>query len=126
MRYLEPHIQRALKIRWKLQTQEEAKQLREAALAELSSGVLILNHNGQLVFANPLAEDMLRLGNNPTTNHGKLSSINTYDRSAIDKAIMNANNGLGSTLRTQLKALFAKTGTKNQRELVQFCLENPS
>ncbi len=30
-----------------------------------------------------------------------------------------------NTLRTHLKALFAKTHTRNQRELVQFCLSHP-
>ncbi len=30
-----------------------------------------------------------------------------------------------STLRTQMKALFAKTHTKNQRELIRFCLSHP-
>lgn len=30
-----------------------------------------------------------------------------------------------NTVRTQLKALFAKTRTKNQRELIQFCLSHP-
>lgn len=212
LRYLKPHLQRALRIRWKLQEKDQAKQLREAALNELSSGALILSQKGEIIFANPLAENMLRLGNNPTTNHGKLRSINALDRSNIDKAILNATKGLGSTLRfdnptpigsrfatfsplnsifhlgqgekfifvlladqhkqnnqiidkiattyglsvaetrvlthlltkkspqqiadvlgvsittlrTQLKAIFAKTNTKNQRELVQFCLEYPN
>lgn len=30
-----------------------------------------------------------------------------------------------NTLRTQMKALFAKTNTKNQRELIGFCLSHP-
>lgn len=212
VRHLLPHLQRALRIRWKLAGEQQMCRLREQALEQVAAGVVLLDDTGRLLFANQKAERLLGQGGNPTVINGCLCALDAYENSVIKHALRQAREGIGSTLRlynaapigtrvatfspimvtrseqlimptrimvmitqpdkpaygdldgfarlyhlgaaetrvlkhllqqqtpheiadalcvsintvrTQLKALFAKTRTKNQRELIQFCLSHP-
>lgn len=213
VRHLLPHLQRALRIRWKLAGEQQMRELREQALEQVAAAVILLDTTGRLLFANQKAEWLLRQSGNPTVINGCLCGLDAYENNAIKYALRQAREGIGSTLRlgnappigtriatfspitetrseqlpipttrimvmitepdkpdpgdlssfaqlyrltvaetrvlkhllqqqspheiaetlhvgiktvrTQLSALFAKTHTKNQRELIQFCLSHP-
>jgi DNA-binding CsgD family transcriptional regulator/PAS domain-containing protein len=206
--HLIPHLQRALRIRWKMANEQQIRQLREQALDQMANPILLLDAAGRIIYANFKAELLLRKVGNPTVIHGQLCSLNAYENNTIKEALRLALTGVGSTLRfdnnspciatfspitvtrgeylntsgrvmvifdelnkpthenlegfaklyklttaetrvlnqilqsqstkeiteslkismttlrTQLRALFIKTQTKNQRELIQFCLSH--
>ena len=211
IRYLLPHLHRALRVRWKIAHEQETRQLREQALDSLGSAILLMDTTGLILFANQKAEILIRQSSNPKVLNGRLFSQDFTENNAIKQAVRQAQAGFGSTLRfnnsstglrvltfspisakgsdslstparilvmisepeiaapsdliafaklyrltsaetrvlkqllqqqstkeiaetlhvsmptlrTQLSALFAKTNTKNQRELIRFCLAHP-
>jgi DNA-binding CsgD family transcriptional regulator/PAS domain-containing protein len=212
VRHLLPHLHRALRVRWKIAHEQQARLLREQALDCIGTAILLLDSTGRILFANQKAELLIHQGGHPTVLHGRLCSLDIAKNNAIRQALHRTQAGLGSTLRldngdtigmrvltfspiseksgdnlsiparilvmisepekaspddlsalaslyklttaetrvlklllqqqgtkeiaetlhvsmatlrSQLRALFAKTNTKNQRELVRFCLAHP-
>lgn len=66
IRPLLPHLQRALKIRWKLSGERQSRQLREQALQHVNAAILLLDESGCLLFANRQAENLLCNGGGGT------------------------------------------------------------
>jgi DNA-binding CsgD family transcriptional regulator len=97
--YLLPHLQRALRMRWKLVNEQQMRELREQALEQVSVAVVLLDEMGRLLFANQKAETVLRQEGNPTVMNGILSGIDTYENSMIKHALRQALKGIGRTLR---------------------------
>jgi len=207
--HLLPHLNRSLRVRWKIAHEQQKWQLREQALNCIGSAILLLDSTGHVLFANKKAEIMFRQSNDLKLYNSRLSSQDINNNIAIRLAVQKAQAGFGSTvriddghegrlrvltfspvsaqisdslftpariivilsepdmadigdltafaklykltaaetrvlkqllqqqgtkeiaetlhismptLRTQLSALFAKTNTKNQRELIRFCL----
>lgn len=102
-RTLMPHLQRSLRMRWQFQAQKEACQLRELALGQINSAILLLNQRGQIIFANPLAESMLKKGGSPIVRNNYLAGYLPHHHDAIQCAIRQAAAGMGSTLRLDNK-----------------------
>jgi DNA-binding CsgD family transcriptional regulator len=212
IRHLLPHMQGALRMRWKLAEEQQNHGLKDLALDQIAAAVILLDNTGRVLFANRKAELLLRCGGNPAVLNGRLCGLEAYENNTIKHALRQAQAGIGSTLRldnaapigtrvatfspiaaatgahlsmparimvmiaepdkatpgdfgafarlygltpaetrvlkhllqqqstheiaetlhvgmttlrTQLRALFAKTHTKNQRELIQFCLSHP-
>jgi DNA-binding CsgD family transcriptional regulator/PAS domain-containing protein len=211
-RRLMPHLQRALRIHWRLSLEQETRRLREHTLDQMSQAVALLDGDGKVLFANRQAEAIFRDSGGPLVINQRLTAARAQDAAAIRENLRQARQGTGSsmgvkgigtgqrwmitfmplpsafaqtlteearvmaliaepgklatgnlggfaqlyrltpaetrvleqllvkestqeiaetlqigikTLRTQLSALFAKTQTKNQRELVKFYLSHP-
>ncbi|MBL1262683.1 helix-turn-helix transcriptional regulator [Methylomicrobium sp. RS1] len=99
IRHLLPHLQRALRIRWKLIREREMRQLREQALEQVAVAIVLLDAAGRLLFANRQAERLLSQGGNPTVIRGYLGGLDAYENNAIKQALRQARQGIGSTLR---------------------------
>jgi DNA-binding CsgD family transcriptional regulator len=210
--HLLPHIQRALLIHTKLTNEQQMRNLREQALEQIATAILLMDDRGHVIFANQKAELLLHQGSDLKIRKGNLCCSEARNNNAIKHALVQAKNGIGSalklnnpqlnedrviifsplrtvnsdiknsnayilvmladpakpfydhlqafaalykltraetrvlkhllelqttqemaeilhvsmnTLRTQIKALFLKTNTKNQRELTRFCLSHP-
>ena len=212
LRHLLPHIERALRIRWKFINERQTRQLHEQTLELMANAIILLDCAGKILFANRKAEVLLGKGANPTVINGRLCCKNVQQDHGIKQALLQTQKGIGttlrfdnpspiglriatfapltiekseglmtparimviitepdkpvhsdlsifaalykltpaesrvlkqllqqkstheityclqvsmSTLRTQMRSLFAKTHTKNQSELVRFCLSHP-
>lgn len=210
-RRLMPHLQRALRIHWRLSLEQETRYLREHVLDRINQAVALLDGDGKVLFANRQAEAIFREGGGPLVINQRLTAAGAQDAAAIRESLYQARQGFGGsmdvkdigtgqrwmitfmplpnaftqslaeqahimaliaepgklatgnlggfakiyrltpaetrvleqlllkestqeiaeclqigikTLRTQLSALFAKTQTKNQRELVKFYLSH--
>jgi DNA-binding CsgD family transcriptional regulator/PAS domain-containing protein len=99
IRYLLPHLQRALRVRWKIAREQQVAQLHEAVLERLESAVLVLDKTGLILFANQKAEQMLSQGGHPSVWNGRLCSRDVDLNNAINQALSQAQVGYGSTLR---------------------------
>jgi DNA-binding CsgD family transcriptional regulator/PAS domain-containing protein len=211
-RRLMPHLQRALRIHWRLSLEQEMRSLREHALDRMNQAVALLDGDGKVLFANRQAEAIFREGSGPLVINQRLTAAGAQDAAVIRESLYQARQGSGGsmevkgigtgqrwmitfiplpsafaqtlteearimallaepgklatgnlgsfaklyrltpaetrvleqllvkestqeiaealqisikTLRTQLSALFSKTQTKNQRELVKFYLSHP-
>lgn len=99
MRYLLPHLQRALCIRWKLANEQLNCRWRELALDEIAAAVILLDAAGKAVFVNRQTEALLRAGGNPALRNGCLCGRDSGANAAITQALRQAKDGIGSTLR---------------------------
>jgi DNA-binding CsgD family transcriptional regulator/PAS domain-containing protein len=211
-RRLMPHLQRSLRIHWRLSVEQETRSLSEHALDYMNQAVALLDDDGKILFANRQAEAIFRAGGGPLAVNQQFTAARAQDAAAICEGLRQACQGSGSnvrvthigtgqhwmitfmplpsafsqalteearilaliaefgkadtgnlggfaklyrltpaetrvleqllvkestkeiteslqigikTLRTQLSALFAKTQTKNQRELVKFYMSHP-
>jgi len=108
VRYLMPHLQRALGIRRKMAEQQHMRQLHEQALQQVAAAVMLLDATGRLLFANRKAELLLRCGCNPTgindrlvkqagltVNNGLLCGTNETVNQALAKVLALAEQGIG-------------------------------
>jgi DNA-binding CsgD family transcriptional regulator/PAS domain-containing protein len=99
IRHVLPHLQRALRIRWKLACERQRCQLHEQALDQIAAAVILLDDAGRLLFANRKAEWLLRQGGNPTVIKGCLCGLDAYENNAIKRALCQARAGIGTTIR---------------------------
>ncbi len=99
MRYLVPHLHRALRVRWKIANEQQVSHLREEVLEHINTAILLLDSTGLILFANQKAEQLLRTGGHPTELNGRLCSLDGDKNNALKQALRQAQAGIGSTVR---------------------------
>ncbi|SRR6266404_5713003 len=90
MGLLLPHLQRALQINHRLGVVENQRGLTADILDRLSVGIIIVEGDGRLLFANRIAERTLQGGDAITAPHGRLRSRDVKYGAALQKAVVDA------------------------------------
>lgn len=88
---LVPHLTRALQLHARINGLKRDRQIGFETLEALSVGVMVVSNTGRLLFANRLAERLLRLGQGITISHGHLHAQIAARNPALQKAIRDAS-----------------------------------
>lgn len=96
---LMPHLQRALRIHWRILQEQEARSLSETALDRMSQAVALFDDSGRVLFANRQAEAIFRDGSGPTAVNQRLTAARRQDADNIRESLRHACQGFGSSLR---------------------------
>lgn len=86
-----PHLTRALQLHARINGLKRDRQIGFETLEALSVGVMVVSNTGRLLFANRLAERLLRLGQGITVSHGHLHAQIAARNPALQKAIRDAS-----------------------------------
>lgn len=99
LRYLFPHLQRSLLIRWRLVREKQAQTLHDHALNRLEQAVVLTDETGVALFANSKAEAIFREGCGPVVQNRRLAASWSQGTSSIKECLLRAALGVGSGLR---------------------------
>jgi DNA-binding CsgD family transcriptional regulator len=90
LRLLMPHIQRAVQIRHRLSVSEQDRALTLEVLDRLALGAIIVDEDARVVFANSVAERVLRVGQGLSLTQGFLQVRGQERGARLDKVIRDA------------------------------------
>lgn len=88
-----PHFGRAIRTSCRLAQAEARATGVEGLLARLRDGAVLLHANGAVLYANPVAETLLRSSDGLTTAQGKLRATSPQDDAALRRAVAAASAG---------------------------------
>lgn len=94
-----PHLQRALRIRWRMGRQNEERSLREHALDHMGQAVALLDESGGVLFANRRAENIFRDGGGPISKNNRFTAAGASGANDIREALRQAASGIGGSMR---------------------------
>ena len=114
VQHLLAHLQRSLRIRWRMGQQNEARCLREAALDRMAQAVALLDEQGRLLFANSRAEAVFRAGDGLAVVNGRLTATGPQGNGRLQEALRRALLGSGSSVRLD-------AGTGQPCRVATFC-----
>ena len=97
LEYLVPHLRRMVRIRRTFEHQASLAALGEDAVDHLAFGVVILNSDGRITFANKAAENLLSSGDRLFSCNGRLAAHEDKDALARALAFALAVNGASAT-----------------------------
>ena len=87
---LMPHIQRAVQIRHRLSVSEQDRALTLEVLDRLALGAIIVGEDTRVIFANTVAERLLRVGQGLTLSQGFLQVRGQERGARLDKVVRDA------------------------------------
>jgi DNA-binding CsgD family transcriptional regulator len=87
---LMPHLQRAVRIRHRLQASEQDRTLTAEVLERLALGAIIVDTNSRLVFANSVARRLLQTGAGLSVSQGRLVAKGVERGARLDQLIHDA------------------------------------
>jgi DNA-binding CsgD family transcriptional regulator len=84
---LAPHLQRAVLLSAKLLRHAAADGLSQELMARINFGVILLGSGGRVIEANPIAAELLRVGDCLTQSCGRLRVLNRLGNEQLEQAI---------------------------------------
>ena len=87
---LVPHIANALRVNWCVGASQTHQRQAEEALNQLNAGLFLLENDGQIVFANRMAQALLRKGDEIKAREGKLVATRQRDHALFSEFIVRA------------------------------------
>lgn len=87
LRLLAPHLRRAVNVSRLLDMTTNAAATFEAALSAMSSGAVLVNADMKIVYANPVAQEMLRRGDPIRINDDKLELAQVLLPQQLERAV---------------------------------------
>jgi DNA-binding CsgD family transcriptional regulator len=98
LRLFLPHLQSALLVSHKIATLEVQQRASLEIMERQDIGIMIVDNDGRVLFANRLAEQELKSGNVLASSNGKVSTIETSKRSVLANLIANACHTSGGQI----------------------------
>jgi PAS domain-containing protein len=123
-----PHLSRAMLLQRRLQGLTQDHQIVVDALEKLSVGMIAVDAQGTVLFANPTAERLLRAGLGLTCRHGYLGATDSTKDGELRRLIQQAglaalgrSSGAGGVLAlpARIEATYAYVGIQLRRFVIR-------
>jgi DNA-binding CsgD family transcriptional regulator len=98
--FLVPHFRLALVTFWESAASLRARLASQAAIDKLGHGLVVLGHDGMVLFANPKADAMLAAADGLQLRHGRLAAP-AHDSQALASLLEQAANGVEGSIMLQ-------------------------
>jgi DNA-binding CsgD family transcriptional regulator len=98
MQLIAPHVRRALLTHWQLTEARLHQRIHQAGMDHLGYGVALLRGNGEAVYLNAFAEQILQAADGLTLKAGQILARHAPEHAALTHLLQQAANGIGGSL----------------------------
>jgi DNA-binding CsgD family transcriptional regulator len=112
MQLLAPHVRRALLTHWQLTESRLHQRIHQSGMDSLGYGVALLRRNGDVLYLNAFAEQILQTADGLMLKAGQMLALHTPEHGALTHLLQQAANGIGGSLQLKRESRADSAGKR--------------